>query len=98
MQKQYALRLSEQDTVATVLEDIPAFEMVTVADGAGAAMQELRASTAIPQGHKIALTEIQPGVHVIKYGASIGVATAEIPLGAHVHIHNLASTRGRGDL
>ena len=95
MQKQYALRLSEQDTVATVLEDVPAFEMVTVA---GAAMQELRASTAIPQGHKIALTEIQPGVHVIKYGASIGVATAEIPLGAHVHIHNLASTRGRGDL
>jgi hypothetical protein len=35
---------------------------------------------------------------VIKYGSPIGLATAEIPAGAHVHTHNLASTRGRGDL
>ena len=35
---------------------------------------------------------------VIKYGSPIGVATATIPPGAHVHTHNVASARGRGDL
>ena len=94
----HALRLTDADTVATVLEDVPASELVTVSDAAGAVVQELCASAAIPRGHKIALVDIHPGTHVIKYGASIGVATAEIPAGAHVHTHNLASTRGRGDL
>jgi hypothetical protein len=35
---------------------------------------------------------------VVKYGSSIGVATGEILPGAHVHTHNVASARGRGDL
>jgi hypothetical protein len=35
---------------------------------------------------------------VIKYGSSIGVASAPIAAGSHVHTHNVASTRGRGDL
>jgi hypothetical protein len=34
----------------------------------------------------------------VKYGSSIGTATADIPAGAHVHTQNVASTRGRGDL
>ena len=41
---------------------------------------------------------IHAGEAVIKYGSPIGLATVEIPAGAHVHTHNLASTRGRGDL
>ena len=53
---------------------------------------------AVPSGHKIALCAIHAGEAVIKYGSPIGLATAEIPAGAHVHTHNLASTRGRGDL
>jgi altronate dehydratase len=53
---------------------------------------------AVPPGHKIALCVIHAGEAVIKYGSPIGLATAEIPAGAHVHTHNLASTRGRGDL
>ena len=36
--------------------------------------------------------------NVVKYGHAIGVATKDIPTGAHVHTHNVASTRGRGDL
>ena len=35
---------------------------------------------------------------VIKYGSPIGTATADIAAGAHVHTHNVASSRGRGDL
>jgi SAF domain len=34
---------------------------------------------------------------VVKYGNPIGTATSEIAAGAHVHVHNVASTRGRGD-
>ena len=41
---------------------------------------------------------IPAGESVIKYGNPIGVATAAIPPGAHVHTHNVSSARGRGDL
>jgi hypothetical protein len=34
----------------------------------------------------------------MKYGSPIGVATMDIPVGAHVHTHNVSSARGRGDL
>jgi len=40
----------------------------------------------------------KPGEPVIKYGSPIGLATVEIAEGQHVHVHNVASTRGRGDL
>ncbi|HET7219932.1 MAG TPA: SAF domain-containing protein, partial [Vicinamibacterales bacterium] len=45
-----------------------------------------------------ALRAIHRGEAVVKYGSPIGLATMEIAAGAHVHTHNLASTRGRGDL
>lgn len=45
---------------------------------------------AIPQGHKIALADIAEGAPVYKFGNVIGVATAPIARGAHVHSHNLA--------
>ena len=51
----------------------------------------------IPYGHKIALTDIPKGSSIIKYGLSIGTATADIKAGDHVHIHNVESNRGRGD-
>jgi altronate dehydratase small subunit len=34
----------------------------------------------------------------MKYGSVIGTAIADIEAGSHVHTHNVASTRGRGDL
>ena len=94
----YALRLTAQDNVATVLDDVAASEEVVVADAAGETVQTLPACTDIPRGHKIALMQLHPGMNVVKYGASLGLVTQEIPAGAHVHTHNLASARGRGDL
>lgn len=52
----------------------------------------------VPRGHKIALCAVGPGETVIKYGFSIGVASRPIEAGQHVHLHNLESERGRGDL
>jgi hypothetical protein len=34
----------------------------------------------------------------VKYGSTIGTATDDIQPGEHVHTHNVASGRGRGDL
>ena len=86
------LVISERDNVATALE---ALEPGSPLDVAGAS---LTVRESIPPGHKIALRDIAVGQAVIKYGSPIGVATAPIAAGAHVHTHNVASSRGRGDL
>jgi altronate hydrolase len=43
----------------------------------------------VPAGHKIALRSIRAGEMVVRYGQSIGRATAAIEPGRHVHTHNL---------
>lgn len=47
----------------------------------------------IPLGHKLALKAIGANDKVVEYGAIIGVATSNIDVGEHVHIHNLRSLR-----
>ena len=47
----------------------------------------------IPFGHKLALEPIAEGGHVVKYGEVIGVATAPIQPGRHVHVQNVVSAR-----
>ncbi len=48
----------------------------------------------IPQGHKFALTDMEAGEPVIKYGARIGYAKEAIRKGAWVHVHNLRTALG----
>jgi altronate dehydratase len=87
-----ALVISERDNVATALQPL---DDGRVLDLGAAAITVLEG---IPVGHKIALRAIAAGEPVIKYGSPIGLATADIAPGAHVHTHNLSSSRGRGDL
>jgi hypothetical protein len=87
-----ALVISERDNVATALEVLDAGRTLDLA-GHHVVVQERIAS-----GHKVALVPIAAGEAVLKYGSPIGTATADIAAGAHVHTHNLASARGRGDL
>lgn len=47
--------------------------------------------TDIAAGHKIALSDIKKGEKIIKYGCPIGHATCDIPSGAWVHTHNMAT-------
>ena len=42
-------------------------------------------------GHKVAAKNILRGERIIKFGVPIGSAKEDIPLGAHVHLHNLKS-------
>jgi altronate dehydratase len=86
------LVISDRDNVATALQALEPGRELELSGGA------LAVWDAVPSGHKIALRAIHAGEAVVKYGSPIGLATMEIPAGAHVHTHNVASTRGRGDL
>jgi altronate hydrolase len=87
-----ALLISDRDNVAIALEPIASGQSLDIAGA------RIIARDAIPSGHKIARVDIPADQPVIKYGSPIGLATAPIAAGDHVHTHNLASTRGRGDL
>ncbi|MBL1437729.1 MAG: UxaA family hydrolase [Rhodobacteraceae bacterium] len=52
---------------------------------------ETRVESRIGLGHKLARVVIPKGSKVMKYGAPIGSASQDIPMGAHVHTHNLIS-------
>jgi len=86
------LVISVRDNVGTALEPLAAGRTIA-AGGASVVVAE-----AIQRGHKLALRAIRKGEAVIKYGSPIGTASDDIAPGAHVHTHNVASARGRGDL
>lgn len=46
------------------------------------------------RGHKVALTDIKAGEHIIKYGFAIGHATQDIKAGEWVHTHNIKTNLG----
>jgi altronate dehydratase len=87
-----ALVISERDNVATALEPLERGRAIEVA---GTTLVILEP---VPRGHKVALRRIAKGGPVVKYGSPIGTATSDIAAGEHVHVHNVASARGRGDL
>ena len=88
-----ALAIHPDDNVAVAIDDIASGAKVRVR--AEARVTELVASQAIALGHKIALVNLATGDAIVKYGETIGVASVPIPKGSHVHVHNLASRRGR---
>lgn len=90
-----AIVIKKADNVATAIRDIPAGREATV--GVEDERIVIRVNQDIPFGHKLALKPIQPGEDILKYGTVIGRATNAIQPGDHVHVHNVESTRARGD-
>jgi altronate dehydratase len=88
-----ALVIHADDDVAVVLRDVRPGESLRVRR-AGMVLR-IQVHEAIPLGHKVALHSLAKGAAVRKYGECIGVATADIEAGAHVHVHNIASRRAR---
>ena len=84
------------DVVATALRDVAAGETVEVAVGDD--VRTIDVSDDVGFGHKIAIADIPDGAEITKYGTSIGNATEDISSGAWVHVHNVESNYGRGDL
>ena len=81
-------QVDPRDNVAVALRDL----------SAGEAVAWIRVAEHVARGHKVALRPIAAGEAVRKFGFRIGLATSDIPAGAHVHSHNLATAlEARGD-
>ena len=91
-----AIILRDTDNVATLLRDAAKGEEIRA--GLGDGIVVVTARDDLPFGHKFALRDIARGEDILKYGEVIGRATVAIPQGAHAHVQNIESLRGRGDL
>ena len=54
---------------------------------------KVRAQSAIPIGHKLAIRKLNEDDTVIKYGVDIGRAVSAIKVGEHAHVHNIKTKR-----
>ena len=54
-------------------------------------MSPVEALEEVPKGHKIALHDLAAGDQILKYGISIGSATAPVEAGRWVHLHVMRS-------
>ena len=96
MPERYLKVVEASDNVATVLRDVESDETVDVE--AGTDVRTIIISEDVGFGHKVAIEDIPEGDTVYKYGVSIGNASQDITAGEWVHVHNVDSNYGRGDL
>jgi len=85
MARAQLIQLAEQDNVAVVTATVQPGTELLFHDGV------ITVRDYTPFGHKIAVRRILQSQKIVKYGVTIGTATADIEIGAHVHIHNLRS-------
>ena len=77
------LILAPGDNVAIAKTDIAAGTALTVMGAT------ITLKSAEETGHKFAFKPVKRGETIVKYGAPIGVATADIAPGDSMHIHNV---------
>ncbi len=85
------LKIHPEDNVAVALTTLQTGDIVALDSQASL---PLTVRDAVEAGHKLALVSIPAGADVIKYGNPIGHATQDIPAGAWVHTHNMATNLG----
>ena len=76
------IKVHDRDNVAIIVQrgGLPAGTRLT---------NDTILKVAIPQGHKVALAEIDKGGVIVRYGEVIGTATCDIPRGGHVNETNV---------
>lgn len=87
-------RVLKMDEIDNLVTTIVAFKQNDIIEVDG---KEITLNADIPKFHKIAIKDILKGELVYKYGEIIGDALEDIKIGDYVHVHNIESTRGRGD-
>lgn len=92
----HIITVEPEDNVATAIREVSEGETVTVDVGDDEVTIDVLEDVRF--GHKIALTDFEEGDTVYKYGLSVGTASTEIDAGEWVHVHNVESNYGRGDL
>ncbi len=80
-----AIRLSPSDNVAVACRNLSPGEKIAV-EGVTLAITEK-----VDLGHKIAISSLKTSDKIVKYGMPIGSATADVPAGGWVHMHNMQS-------
>ena len=75
------VKLSPKDNVVVALSELAPQSVI--------ADTEFRCQDKIPAGHKVAISQINSGEAVVKYGQIIGFASKDILPGMHVHTHNI---------
>lgn len=77
------IKIREEDNVLIALAPLLKGEKVVSNN------EELTLLEDIPQGHKLAIFDIEKGANIIKYGYPIGKAKVFIKKASHVHTHNV---------
>ena len=85
------MHVNDKDNLVVCLAPVSKGETVTLGG------ESYTATSDIPKFHKMAVAHIKKGELCYKYGEVIGEALEDLHPGDYVHVHNLASTRGRGD-
>jgi altronate dehydratase small subunit len=78
--------LADGDNVGVAVQPIGPGDFARSATG-----QAITAAEEIPLGHKIALRPIAKEEKIVRLGVPVGIATADIPAGRLVHVHNVRS-------
>lgn len=81
------LLIDERDNVGIVIDRVVPGDKIEIGG------KVITALDTIELPHKIALVDLKPGDHVIKYGVVMGYATQNIKAGQHVHVHNVDSEK-----
>ncbi len=93
---QQLIVINANDNVATATRELlKGQELIMEIDGEQVA---LTLKENIKFGHKVATIDLAQGQEVVKYGEVMGTTTQEVLKGEHIHVHNVVSQRGRGDL
>ncbi|MCP4178182.1 MAG: altronate dehydratase [bacterium] len=82
------IKITSKDNVAIALKNLDKGSIIDIDD------HKITLLDYIPQGHKIAITDILKDEGVIKYSLSIGTAIENISIGSHIHVHNIKTCLG----
>ena len=88
-----AVVLAPHDNVGIALADLEAGFGLDL--NCGEHLFQVKLAEPIPYQHKFSISAIGLGEEIIKDGVFIGVATADIQAGRHVHVHNMTGRRSK---
>ena len=93
-----ALVINKKDNVANLVGPGGKGDRVECTTEGKTDKQTITLLNDIPSNHKFAFADIKANEPIVKYGLVIGKASKSIKQGEYVHVHNIESNRGRGDL
>lgn len=88
-----ALAHNRGDHVAVAVAEIAPDEEIVIVYLDDNSEERIRATAAVPYGHKVAVRPLSADEPVIEYGTQVAVARTSIGTGEYVHTHNIKTAR-----